>query len=86
MYINKPNVFFPTAENLVSINPRLNDVVAVYSKKYNGCYRAKVKQNMNDSAKFFKCILIDIGSHDNIPSQYIFELPNDYTVSQIWRK
>lgn len=76
----------PTAENLVSVMPKLNDYAAVYSSKYNGCYRAKVIGPNDDGTANFKCSLIDFGYIDNIPSKYIFALPNDYAKSKVRRQ
>lgn len=83
MCYNKLIYFLLTARNLVSIKPKPNYYVAVYSRKNKGCYRAKVIGPSSNDPAMFICTLIDFGYLDNIPSKYIFKLPDGYTKSKV---
>ncbi|KAE9524914.1 hypothetical protein AGLY_014964 [Aphis glycines] len=71
------------SENYKPITPKPNDIVAVYSTKFNGIYRARVQMSSMDDSNRIKCSLIDIGQIDMIPPKYIFSLPNYVSLNKV---
>lgn len=61
-------------------------MVAVYSKRYGGTYRARVNIPSFDNKNMIKCSLIDIGQIDLIPSKHIFALPDYVSLNKVSRK
>lgn len=72
-------------ENLKSTNPievfTSEECCAVYSKKFGGVYRAKIIGN--NEPDNFKCILLDLGLTDIIPSTNVFELPSELAIHKV---
>lgn len=71
------------SDNYKPITSKTNDIVAVYSTKYNGIYRARVNLPGFDNINMVKCSLIDIGQIDMILSKNIFSLPNYVSLNKI---
>lgn len=74
-------MFVFLVDNLKLVSPNYNDIVAVYSSKHRGVYRAKILSS-EESGKF-KCRLFDIGLIDIIQSQHIFVLPDKFTPNKV---
>ncbi|XP_022168298.1 uncharacterized protein LOC111032328 isoform X2 [Myzus persicae] len=70
-------------ENFKPVAAKTNDVVAIYSTRHEGIYRAKVKIPCYDNTNMVKCFLIDIGHVDLIPTKNIFALPNYVSLNKI---
>lgn len=68
-----------------TINPKPNDMVVVYSSRYDGYYRAKVMGPYVDDHTKFKCNLSDIGMVDIIPPKHIFVLPSHLSLTKVSR-
>ncbi|XP_026818102.1 uncharacterized protein LOC113557019 isoform X2 [Rhopalosiphum maidis] len=70
-------------KNYKPITPKTNDIVAVYSTKFNGIYRAKVNIPCFDDTNRVKCLLIDIGQIDLISPKNVFSLPNYVLLNKV---
>jgi len=64
-------------------SPKNNDIVAVYSTKYNGIYRARLNIQCYDDIDKVKCFLIDNGHTEMIQPKYIFSLPNHVLINKV---
>lgn len=61
-------------DNLKTITPKAQEIVAVFSFHINGICRAKIiGQNDDDSPK---CVLVDFGLYESVMSKHIFALPS----------
>jgi len=69
-------------ENLKLTIPKINDIVAVNSFKYNGFCRGKIIDIIDNNTK---CILIDFGIIEIISSKNIYELPKSCCLTKVSR-
>lgn len=69
-----------TGDNLQLIYPKIHDIVAVFSSRYRGIYRAKIISQSTLETNKYNCVLIDNGQYETIVYKNIFMLPN-YIIS-----
>lgn len=67
----------------LKINGKCKDIIAVHSSKYNGVYRARLIGINSDETSKLKCVLIDFGYVDMIPSENIFVLPSEFSTNRV---
>lgn len=70
--------------------PKMHEVVAIYSSKHNGFYRAKIIVESSEETDKFKCVFIDFGYFEIIASRDMFVLPNYISINKVsknfWKK
>lgn len=69
-------------DNLQLISPKPHDIVAVYSSKQKGFYRAKIMPSTQET-DVFGCVFVDIGHYEKIVSKNIYMLPNYLSTNKV---
>lgn len=76
-------LFINIVDNLKTIIPRPQEIVAVFSPRNNGIHRAKIIGQNDDGSS--RCALIDIGLIDFVKAKQIFALPSYASINKVSR-